>query len=43
MSQIYELISFGTAPVDLADMKTFLKITNDSENDLIQALIGKKE
>ena len=39
MSQIYELVSFGTSPVSLDKMKTFLKITNDSEDDLIKALI----
>lgn len=42
MSQIYELVSFGSSPVvSLDDMKTFLKITNTStsEETLINTLI----
>lgn len=43
MSQIYELVSFGTSPVTLADMKTWLKFSGvtlpAAEDTLIQALI----
>ena len=33
------LSNFGTSPVSLANMKTFLKVTNATEDALIQALI----
>lgn len=39
MSQIYELISFGTSPVSLADMKTWIKKTTPDEDILLQSLI----
>ncbi len=39
MNQVYELISFGVSPVTLADMKTFLKITNTAEDTLLQTFI----
>ncbi len=39
MSQVYELVAFGTSPVSLADMKAWLKVTAVSEDALIQALI----
>ena len=39
MSQVYELVAFGTSPVSLAGMKAWLKVTAVSEDALIQALI----
>jgi len=39
LSQVYELVSFGTSPVSLAAMKAYLKKTIVNEDSLIQTLI----
>lgn len=37
---IYKLITAGAAPVSLADMKAYMKVTNTSDDDLITAMIS---
>jgi len=39
LSQVYELVSFGTSPVSLADMKTWMRETSTADDTLIQSLI----
>ena len=40
MSQVYQIDTFGSAPVTLAEMKSFLKVTSTADDTLIQALIN---
>lgn len=40
MSDYYDLVSADPSPVSLADMKSFLKISNTAEDSLIQTLIN---
>ncbi len=40
MSQVYELVAFGASPVNLAEMKAWMKVTATSEDVLITALIS---
>lgn len=40
MSQVYELKTAGTSPLDLAVAKSFMKVSSASEDALIQSLIG---
>lgn len=40
MSQVYELVNFGPAPVTSAEMKAWMKVTTASEDVLITALIS---
>ena len=39
MTQFYELISEAASPVDLATMKSYMKVTSTSDDVLIQQLI----
>lgn len=40
MSQLYQIIAFGAAPVSLEDMKSYLKATGSAQDALIQSMIN---
>lgn len=40
MSQLYELISAGTVPVDVEEAKCHLRITHDAEDDFLLLLLN---
>ena len=40
MSDIYTLTAPGAVPVSLVDMKAYMKVTSDSDNDLITSMLS---
>jgi len=39
VTQLYEIVAFGVAPVSLSDMKDYLKVTGTAQDALIQSMI----
>ena len=40
MSDVYELIAKGAVPVSLDDMKAYMKVTSDADDDLITMMLN---
>ena len=40
MSEVYELIGKGAVPVSLDDMKAYMKVTSDADDDLITMMLN---